>query len=370
MQRVQRLSQRSVSHWSAAYRASSHAWLHAAAAPAESAASIADALPPAESRESNAASVSHQWDTDSPVDPFGLVADELAELGERMRHMVVTEVPRLAMAAEYFFKSGAHGKRFRPTVLLLMASSLGPSPGGVPHVDQRARQQRIAEITEMIHLAVLAGDFLLARASGALASLHNTEVVELLSQVLEHLVAGEIMQMSSEPGQASSMEYYLQKNFYKTASLMANSCKAIAVLGGQSPAVAELAFLYGRHLGLAFQLVDDALDFTGTLLSLGKPSLSDLRQGLATAPVLYAAEEHPGMHRLIDRKFCQSGDVDQALEWVRSSKGLQRTHELAAHHSALAAHAVADLPPPCSQSQVTCRRALVDLTTRVLTRKK
>ncbi|KAJ0014925.1 hypothetical protein Pint_20671 [Pistacia integerrima] len=147
------------------------------------------------------------------LDPFSLVADELSLLANRLRSMVVAEVPKLASAAEYFFKMGVEGKRFRPTVLLLMATALNvrvlePLPEGAGDAlmtELRTRQQCIAEITEMIHvasllhddvlddadtrrgigslnlvmgnkLAVLAGDFLLSRACVALASLKNTEV--------------------------------------------------------------------------------------------------------------------------------------------------------------------------------------------------
>lgn len=121
-------------------------------------------------------------------------------------------------------------------------------------------QRRLAEITEMIHtaslfhddvidkattrrnvssvnqvfgnkLAILGGDFLLSRASVSLARLRNLEVVELLSVVIEHLVKGEIMQMKPSSSGRSQLEYYLKKNFYKTASLMGHSCLAAAVLG-------------------------------------------------------------------------------------------------------------------------------------------
>ncbi|RZC11806.1 Solanesyl diphosphate synthase 3, chloroplastic/mitochondrial [Glycine soja] len=126
-------------------------------------------------------------------------------------------------------------------------------------------------------LAVLAGDFLLSRACVALASLKNTEVVSLLAKVVEHLVTGETMQMTTTSDQRCSMEYYMQKTYYKTASLISNSCKAIAILAGQTAEVAMLAFEYGKNLGLAFQLIDDVLDFTGTSASLGKGSLSDIR---------------------------------------------------------------------------------------------
>ncbi|CAM6038140.1 unnamed protein product [Sphagnum compactum] len=338
------------------------------------------------------------------VDPLSLVGDELALLANRLRSMVSAEVPRLAEASEYFFKLGVEGKRFRPMVLLLMASSFSialPAQGvaQVVYNDLRSRQQRIAEITEMIHvasllhddvldhsdtrrgigslnyvmgnkLAVLAGDFLLARASVALASLRNTEVVELLSQVLEHLVTGEFMQLSTDSQDVASMDYYMRKTFYKTASLMANSCKAVAVVAGQPMEVATSAFNYGRHLGLAYQLVDDALDFTGTQASLGKPALSDLGQGIVTAPILFALKEHPQMYDLIKRKFRKTDDINLALEMVKKSHGIAKTQELAAEHAQEAVDAIASLPP-CEEPRVQqCRRALMDLAYRVTTRSK
>lgn len=153
-------------------------------------------------------------------------------------------------------------------------------------------QRRLAEITELIHtasllhddvidsadtrrgvssvnavfgnkLAVLAGDFLLARASVCLARLRNVPVVELLSSVIEHLVKGEVMQMKqalrSEAASRAAFDMYLRKTYYKTGSLMANSCKAIALLGCYPDAVCDASFRYGMHLGIAFQLIDDLL---------------------------------------------------------------------------------------------------------------
>ncbi|KAI8548526.1 hypothetical protein RHMOL_Rhmol07G0279400 [Rhododendron molle] len=211
--------------------------------------------------------------------------------------MVVAEVPKLAFAAEYFFKMGWKERDFDPRkylsetvdllsaqVLLLMATALNvhiPGPPDDAVVDAlsaelRLRQQRIAEITEMIHLAILVGDFLLSRACVALASLKNTEVVSLLATVVKHLVTGETIQMTTASEQRCSKEYHLQKTYYKTASLISNSCKAIALLAGQTAEVSTLAYEYGKNLGLAFQLIDDVLDFTGTSTSLGKGSLSDI----------------------------------------------------------------------------------------------
>lgn len=99
--------------------------------------------------------------------------------------------------------------------------------------------------------------------SVTLASLHDVTIVELMSQVLEQLVSGEVMQMTAAADQLTSMEHYMQKTYAKTASLMANSARSVAVVAGVSTQAADCAWQYGRHLGLAFQIVDDILDLTG-----------------------------------------------------------------------------------------------------------
>nr|3APZ_A Chain A, Geranyl diphosphate synthase [Arabidopsis thaliana]3APZ_B Chain B, Geranyl diphosphate synthase [Arabidopsis thaliana] len=341
------------------------------------------------------------------LDPFSLVADELSLLSNKLREMVLAEVPKLASAAEYFFKRGVQGKQFRSTILLLMATALdvrvpealiGESTDIVTS-ELRVRQRGIAEITEMIHVAsllhddvlddadtrrgvgslnvvmgnkmsVLAGDFLLSRACGALAALKNTEVVALLATAVEHLVTGETMEITSSTEQRYSMDYYMQKTYYKTASLISNSCKAVAVLTGQTAEVAVLAFEYGRNLGLAFQLIDDILDFTGTSASLGKGSLSDIRHGVITAPILFAMEEFPQLREVVDQVEKDPRNVDIALEYLGKSKGIQRARELAMEHANLAAAAIGSLPETDNEDVKRSRRALIDLTHRVITRNK
>ncbi|KAI4315017.1 hypothetical protein L6164_027868 [Bauhinia variegata] len=342
------------------------------------------------------------------LDPFSLVADELSHIAHRLQAMVAAEVPKLASVAEYFFKMGVEGKRFRPTILLLMSTAVNvPIPGSPPTNELggtlttklRSRQQSIAEITEMIHvasllhddvlddadtrrgigslnsimgnkLAVLAGDLLLSRACVALASLKNTEVVSLIAKVVEHLVTGETMQMTSTSDQRCSMEYYMEKTYYKTASLISSSCKAIALLAGQTAEVSTLAFEYGKNLGLAYQLIDDVLDFTGTSASLGKGSLSDISQGIVTAPFLFAMEEFPQLRAVVDEGFDNSANVDLALEYLEKSRGIQRTKELAMKHANLAAAAIDSLPESNDEEVRKSRRALVDLTRIVFTRTK
>ncbi|KAJ1267661.1 hypothetical protein BS78_07G074500 [Paspalum vaginatum] len=316
--------------------------------------------------------------------------------------MVVAEIPELTSAAGYFFRAGAEGKRTCPTVLLLMASAISmdmsDSIVGLKN-NPRAKHMRVAEITEMIHisslihddvlddadsrrgmdslnftvgkkLAVLAGDFLLFRAFSAAVSLDSTEVVSLLATAVNNLVTGELMQITITPEQRCSMNYYLQKTYYKTAALISNSCKAIAVLAGQTPEVQALAYQYGRHLGIAYQLIDDILDFTGTSASLGKPSFSDINQGIVTAPILFAMEEFPQLREIIEQGFDDPSNVNMALEYLWKSQGIERTRLLAAEHARLAAAAIDDLPESKDRVVLNSRQALKDLTQKFLKRTK
>ena len=211
-------------------------------------------------------------------------------------------------------------------------------------------QRRLAEITELIHtasllhddvidnavtrranssanlafgnkMAVLAGDFLLGRASVALARLRDPEVTELMATVIANLVEGEFMQLKNTAQDESNptftdetLTYYLQKTYLKTASLISKSCRSAAVLGRSAPDVIEAAYAYGRNLGLAFQLVDDMLDYTVTEAELGKPAGADLELGLATAPLLFAWRSNPELGPLVGRKFREQGDVQKVSD--------------------------------------------------------
>ena len=241
-------------------------------------------------------------------------------------------------------------------------------------------QRRLAEITELIHtasllhddviddsisrrslpsanlafgnkMAVLAGDFLLGRASVALARLRNAEVIELLATVIANLVEGEFMQLrntaldeTKPTWSENTLSYYLHKTYLKSASLISKSCRATALLGQTSPEVVEAAYLYGRNLGLAFQLVDDMLDYTTSAAELGKPAGADLELGLATAPLLFAWKDNQELGVLVGRKFSAEGDVQMARELVSRSNGLEQTRVLAQEYADKAAQAVSKFP--------------------------
>ena len=241
-------------------------------------------------------------------------------------------------------------------------------------------QRRLAEITELIHtasllhddvidtsisrrsapsanisfgnkMAVLAGDFLLGRASVALARLRDAEVVELLATVIANLVEGEFMQLKNTALDEAhptwtegALTYYLQKTYLKSASLISKSCRAAALLGQNAPEVVEAAYAYGKNLGLAFQLVDDMLDYTISGQELGKPAGADLELGLATAPLLFAWKENEQLGVLVGRKFSSNGDVERARDIVSRSHGLEQTRALAQEYADKAISALDGFP--------------------------
>lgn len=124
------------------------------------------------------------------------------------------------------------------------------------------------------------------------------------------------MQLGSKKEENERFSHYIQKTFKKTASLIAYTCKAVTYLSDADQHLQKAAFEYGKNLGIAFQLVDDLLDFVSSQSELGKPAAADLKLGLATAPVLFACEKYPELNQLIMRRFSEPGDVEKAYEAV------------------------------------------------------
>ncbi len=311
------------------------------------------------------------------------VENDLKILTDNLKKLIGARHPILGAAAEHLFDAG--GKRIRPAIVLLVsrATMIGQ--------DITPRHRRLAEITEMIHtaslvhddvvdeadlrrnvptvnnlfdnrIAVLAGDFLFAQSSWYLANLDNLEVVKLLSEVIRDFAEGEILQGLNRFDTTLSIETYLDKSYYKTASLIANSAKAAAILSDAKPEIINNLYEYGRHLGLAFQIVDDVFDFTGSTEVLGKPVGSDLASGILTTPVLYGMQEKPYLEVLIEREFSEEGDLEEALNIINNTNGIEKARDLANYHSKQALKCLDCLEPSDST------RALRDLTDYVLSR--
>ncbi|KAM6089334.1 all trans-polyprenyl-diphosphate synthase PDSS1 isoform 2-T2 [Chlamydotis macqueenii] len=353
-------------------------------------------------------------------DPFQLGRRDLKNLYEDIKKELLVSTVELKEMCDYYFDG--KGKAFRPMIVVLMARACN-----IHHNNSRevqASQRSVAIIAEMIHTAslvhddviddansrrgkmtvnqiwgerkaVLAGDFILSAASVALARIGNTTIISVLTQVIEDLVRGEFLQLGSKENENERFAHYLEKTFKKTASLIANSCKAVwtklrrdigfqnisyhqsgvsleavqfllmvSILGCPDPKVHEIAYQYGKNVGIAFQLIDDVLDFTSCANHLGKPAAADLKLGLATGPVLFACRQFPEMNAMIMRRFSKPGDVERARKYVLQSDGVQQTTYLAQRYCHEATREISKLRPSPE------REALIQLTEMVLMRDK
>lgn len=296
------------------------------------------------------------------------VADDLQILNNNLQAVVGAENPMLTSAAEQIFSAG--GKRMRPALVFLVSRATAQMAG---LKDVTPQHRRLAEIIEMIHtaslihddvldesdvrrgkktihqlygtrVAVLAGDFLFAQSSWYLANLENLEVIKLISQVIKDFANGEIKQASSLFDCDISLQDYLDKSFYKTASLIAASTRSAAIFSGVNSSVCDQMYNYGMNLGLAFQVVDDILDFTQSTAQLGKPAASDLVKGNLTAPVLFALEQEPKLREIIDSEFMEEGSLDIAIDLVHQGGGIERSQSLAKQKGDLAIKNLQCLP--------------------------
>ena len=194
-------------------------------------------------------------------------------------------------------------------------------------------------------VAILAGDFLFAQSSWYLANLDNLEVIKLISQVIADFADGEISQAGALYNVDITLEEYLEKSHNKTASLIAASCKSAAVFSGVSEDIKVDMYEYGKHLGLAFQVVDDILDFTQTEAQLGKPQGQDLATGNLTAPILFALRRDDGdeLRALIGSQFEAEGDLARAIDIVTES-GIEDARRLAREEADMALSSLKGLP--------------------------
>ncbi|VVC97590.1 unnamed protein product [Leptidea sinapis] len=181
------------------------------------------------------------------VDPYRLLEDDLHGIYEDIRSELErnTNQPELNTIATYYFDG--QGKALRPMVAILMAKA-------------------VAMISEMIHSASLIHDDVIDQSDFRRGK-PSVNVLWNHKKVVTDLVQGEFMQLGSKETENERFAHYLTKTYRKTASLIANSVKAVALLSGADETTSELAFQYGRNLGLSFQLVDDLLDFVSSIQS-------------------------------------------------------------------------------------------------------
>jgi geranylgeranyl pyrophosphate synthase len=248
----------------------------------------------------------------------------LAQVEAKMKNVESSVFAPLAHAFVDLIGSG--GKRLRPTLALLAAqvhAEQSATPR-FPHIVALAASVEMLHTATLVHddvidgallrrgaptlnalwnrgATILAGNFMFARAAYFAAETNNPRVIRIFANTLETIVNGELHQLSARHEFRQDKEGYYQRIYAKTASLFAAATEAAAVLAELRESEVQALRAYGHNLGMAFQIVDDILDFTGSDATLGKPAGSDLRGGTMTLPFFYFLQSHPQAEQLIDQ---------------------------------------------------------------------
>jgi len=292
--------------------------------------------------------------------------------------------PELRAALHHLL--GAGGKRIRPTLVLLTGNMLGADPD---------KLITLAAAVEMLHTAtlvhddlidgallrrgnptlnarwspastVLTGDFIFARAAKLAAETDCLPLMRLFAETLAIIVNGELTQLFSSRDIANR-ENYNQRIFAKTASLFEMSARGAAMISPVDEAVVEAMRNYGCQVGMAFQIVDDILDFNGEQAEVGKPVGSDLLQGLITLPTLHYIEDHPddpNIRPLLEGNYSVGQkQMNRLVQSIRKSDAISRSMNEAEKYVAEAVRALTDMPVG------TERQALEDLARYIVDRR-
>ncbi len=287
----------------------------------------------------------------------------MADVNQVIINSANQHVPLITNIAQHIVKAG--GKRLRPTLTIACAQLLG--------YDNGSRHIHLAAAVELIHTAtllhddvvdestmrrgydtanaiwsnqasVLVGDYLLSRAFQLMVADGSLDVLKILSDASATISQGEVLQLSAAGDVSTGKEIYLQIIHAKTAALFSAACEVAAFICDQPQQQQHLQD-FGTYLGIAFQLVDDALDYSATQATLGKTIGDDLREAKMTLPVILAYEAANPMQkafweRVIGEQDMREGDLEEAISYIEEVDGIRQTLNLATEYTLKASHAI------------------------------
>jgi octaprenyl-diphosphate synthase len=296
-----------------------------------------------------------------------LVTSDMDRVNETIIARTDSRVTMIPEVANHLIESG--GKRLRPMMTLATAGLCGYHGQG--HV-------KLAAAVEFMHTAtllhddvvdqsdlrrgklaarmlwgneasVLVGDFLLGQAFKMMVEVGSLPCLDILSSAAAVIAEGEVMQLSRAKDTQTTEDDYLDVIRSKTAALFAAACEVGPVLAGRSKADEAACRSYGMNLGIAFQLIDDALDYGGTSARLGKNVGDDFREGKITLPVVLSfrrgsESERSFWRRTLEDGKCSDGDLETAIAMIRKHRALEGTIERARHYGAIARDALELFP--------------------------
>lgn len=293
------------------------------------------------------------------------VASEFAQVDQLIVDQLHSDVDMVENIGHYIVDAG--GKRMRPLLVLLTAAALGPCTG--QHI-------KFAAVVEFIHTAtllhddvvdistlrrgrptanaefgnapsVLVGDFLYTRAFQLMVQLGDADLLRHMADTTNTIAEGEVMQLVRAGDAQTTQDQYLDVITRKTAILFAAGCYGAATLAAAPPALRQRLHDFGLNLGIAFQMIDDVLDYDGNPETMGKNVGDDLTEGKPTLPLIYTLEHGtPGEQSVIRHAIEQktADQIDDVLAAVQRCGALQFTRQRAEHYHDLALDALAVLP--------------------------
>jgi len=316
-------------------------------------------------------------------DIYRPIQDDLEKVEQSLEAVADVDSPLLAQLLKYTLKSG--GKRIRPTLTLL---------SGKFHVYDIALLVPMAVAIELLHTATLVhddivdnspvrrgkptvsrawgenralllGDYLFSKAGSLAATTGNLRVIRLFSQTLMIISGGELKQTGITFDLKQAREQYFNWISAKTACLFSTATESGAILSQASEEMVRALKDYGHNFGIAFQIVDDVLDFIGEEAELGKPVGSDLGEGIVTLPSIIFAESHPEddlIRKIVERRDAES--VAMAMKRIRNSPTIAECLALASDFCSRACQALDKLPDN------SARQSLLNLATYIIKRRK
>jgi len=293
------------------------------------------------------------------------VAEDMRAVDAVIRRRLGSEVVLINQIGEYIVSAG--GKRLRPVILLLVANALGY---------KGEHQHELAAVVEFIHTAtllhddvvdesdlrrgrktanavfgnaasVLVGDFLYSRAFQMMVQANSMRIMQILADATNIISEGEVLQLLNMHDPDVTEERYLQVIRYKTAKLFEASSRLGAVLGKQSPAIEQAMARYGMHLGTAFQLIDDALDYGASNQDIGKNVGDDLSEGKPTLPLIHAMKHGTPEQSKAIRHAIENGGLEHigtVMDAIESTQAIAYTAQSAQQEADLAIEALSEIP--------------------------
>ena len=296
-----------------------------------------------------------------------LVELDWQEINQEIRLQLDTDVGLISNISNYIINSG--GKRLRPLMVVLATKACG--------VDNKNHARILAAIMiELIHTAtllhddvvddsknrrgietahqnfgskstILVGDFLYSRAFQVMVQIGQMRVMEIMADATNTIAEGEVLQLINCGNPDTTEKQYLDVIYRKTGKLFEAGATIGAVLGNQSKLIESSLIEYGRNLGIAFQLIDDVLDYSSSFETIGKDIGDDLTEGKPTLPLIYTLERCKPEEQIIIREAIQSKNaqhIDQIIAWVKSSGALALSAEKAKAASNQAIKSLEPLP--------------------------